>query len=84
MFSAASFSETFYGLKRVAVVDSKLKRNLSYKQQILSLILIVIFPYLKNKLAQLSSKYQLEEVDGRASREASLKYTKYILKSLSF
>lgn len=84
MFSAASFSETFYGLKRVAVVDSKLKRNLSYKQQILSLILIVIFPYLKNKLAQLSSRYQLEEVDGRASREASLKYIKYILKSLSF
>lgn len=72
---SASFSETFYGLKRVAVVDSQLKGNLSHKQQIVSLILIVIFPYLKNKLAQLSSRYKLEEVDGLTSREASLKYT---------
>lgn len=77
MFSAATFSETFYGLKRVAVVDSKLKGNLSYKQQILSLILIVIFPYLKNKLAQLNSRCKLEEVDGQVSKEASLKYKKH-------
>lgn len=83
MFSAATFSETFYGLKRVAVIDSKLKGNLSHKQQVLSLILIVIFPYLKNKLAQLSSKYKLEEIDGQALREASLKYIRHILKSSS-
>ncbi|XP_072753415.1 peroxisome assembly protein 12-A isoform X2 [Anoplolepis gracilipes] len=71
---SASFSETFYGLKRVAVVDSQLKGNLSHKQQIVSLILIVIFPYLKNKLAQLSSRYKLEEVDGLTSRERGQKF----------
>ncbi|EZA55936.1 Peroxisome assembly protein [Ooceraea biroi] len=37
---SASFSETFYGLKRVAVVDSKLTGSLSRKQQLLSLILV--------------------------------------------
>ncbi|GAB1867699.1 Peroxisome assembly protein 12 [Camponotus japonicus] len=81
---SATFSETFYGLKRVAVVDSKLKGNLSHKQQILSLILIVIFPYLKNKLAQVSSRYKLEEVDGQVSRERGRTFfRKYIIKGHS-
>jgi len=57
-FSAASFSETFYGLKRV-----------SHKEQILSLILIVIFPYLKNKLIKFISKYKLQEIDCCTTRE---------------
>ncbi|XP_014488016.1 PREDICTED: peroxisome assembly protein 12 [Dinoponera quadriceps] len=60
---SASFSETFYGLKRIAVVDSKLEGNLSRRQQMLSLISLVMLPYLKNKLAQLSLKYQFEEAD---------------------
>lgn len=60
-------------MKRVTVVNSELKEKLSSKQQILSLILIVTFPYLKNKLAQLSSRYKLQEVDGCTSREASSK-----------
>jgi len=72
LFLAASFSETFYGLKRVSVIDSKLKGKLSHKQQILSLILIVTLPYLKNKLAKLSLKYRLEEADSHESREVSL------------
>ncbi|XP_012222534.1 peroxisome assembly protein 12-A [Linepithema humile] len=66
---SASFSETFYGLKRVAVIDSKLKGKLPYKQHLLSLILIVALPYLKNKLVKLSLKYRLEEAEGRESRE---------------
>lgn len=74
MFTAASFSETFYGLKRVAVIDSKFKGKLSYKQQILSLILIVTLPYLKNKLTKFSLKYRLEEADDRELSEVSLIY----------
>ncbi|XP_011707998.1 PREDICTED: peroxisome assembly protein 12 isoform X2 [Wasmannia auropunctata] len=66
---SASFSETFYGLKRVTVVNSKLQEELSHKQQILSLILIVILPYLKNKLMQLNSKYKLQEINGCTLRE---------------
>ncbi|XP_011145692.1 peroxisome assembly protein 12 [Harpegnathos saltator] len=63
---SASFSETFYGLKRIAVVDSKLKENLSRKQRVLSLISLVLLPYLKNKLAQLSLKYQFKEINSCA------------------
>jgi hypothetical protein len=74
LFSAASFSESFYGLKRIAVVDSKFKSNLSNKQQLLSLILIAAFPYLKNKLTQLSLRYKFEEIDSYASEEASSIY----------
>ncbi|KAG5309355.1 PEX12 protein, partial [Acromyrmex insinuator] len=67
----ASFSETFYGLKRVTIINSKtgLQKKLSHKQQILSLIIIVTFPYLKNKLVQLSSKYKLQNIDS-TSRKA--------------
>lgn len=79
MFSAASFSETFYGLKRVAVIDSKLKEKLSRKQQLLSLILIVTLPYLKNKLIKLTLKYRLEEENDRELREVSLIYTMSII-----
>ncbi|KAL0124327.1 hypothetical protein PUN28_006276 [Cardiocondyla obscurior] len=71
---SASFSETFYGLKRVAVVNSKLKEKLVYKQQILSLIVIVIFPYLKNKLVEFSTRYELKKTDGRTSKEKRHKF----------
>ncbi|XP_024879952.1 peroxisome assembly protein 12 [Temnothorax curvispinosus] len=71
---SASFSETFYGLKRVTVVNSTLKEKLTYKQQILSLILIVTFPYLKNKLAQLSTRYKFQEADGYISRGRRQKF----------
>ncbi|XP_032674424.1 peroxisome assembly protein 12 isoform X2 [Odontomachus brunneus] len=66
---SASFSETFYGLKRIVVVNSEtsqseLKEKLSRKQKILSLISLALLPYLKTKLAQLILKYQFEEADG--------------------
>ncbi|KYM90346.1 Peroxisome assembly protein 12 [Atta colombica] len=63
-FLVASFSETFYGLKRVTIINSKtgLQEKLSHKQQILSLIIIVTFPYLKNKLKRQKffSKYVIK------------------------
>ncbi|XP_017888589.1 peroxisome assembly protein 12 [Ceratina calcarata] len=65
---SASFSEAFYGLKRVVATDSKVKRNLSNEQKKLSLILIVLFPYVRSKLSQLSEKYKLEELDGCAPK----------------
>ncbi|CAL7942245.1 unnamed protein product [Xylocopa violacea] len=61
---SASFSEAFYGLKRIAVSDSKDERNLSNERKKLSLMLIVLFPYIKNKLSRLSQEYKLAEVDG--------------------
>ncbi|KAK1123455.1 hypothetical protein K0M31_008163 [Melipona bicolor] len=64
----ASFSETFYGLKRITVVDSKIKSKISNKQRHLSLVLTVLFPYIKSKLSHLSEKYKLEELDGCAPK----------------
>lgn len=63
MILAASFSETFYSLKRITIVNSKIKCELSNKQKKLSLMLTVLFPYIKIKLSQLVEKYKLEEVD---------------------
>ncbi|CAK9818310.1 Peroxisome assembly protein 12 [Anthophora plagiata] len=61
---SASFSETFYSLKRISVVNSKVKLKLSNEQKNLSIILLVLFPYMRNKLFQLSQRYKREEVDG--------------------
>lgn len=72
LFLAASFAETFYGLKRIAVVDSGLNEKLTRKQRMLSLILLVVLPYLKNKLAQRSLKYQFEEADNCTTQGASI------------
>lgn len=63
MILAASFSETFYSLKRITIVNSKIKCELSNKQRKFSLMLTVLFPYIKIKLSQLVEKYKLEEVD---------------------
>lgn len=65
---SASFSETFYGLKRIALVNGKFYDQLSKKQKYLSLICIVLIPYLREKLSKLSYRYKLEEIDGYISR----------------
>ncbi|KAF3428585.1 hypothetical protein E2986_02987 [Frieseomelitta varia] len=72
---AASFSETFYGLKRITVADSKIKSRISNKQKYLSLVLTVLFPYIKSKLSHLSEKYKLEEVDGCAPKSLMFHYS---------
>ncbi|XP_054009741.1 peroxisome assembly protein 12 [Hylaeus anthracinus] len=61
---SATFSEAFYGLKRVGITNSKVGTNLSKNQQKLSLLLVVLFPYLKSKFSELSQRYKLEEIDG--------------------
>ncbi|KAK2578931.1 hypothetical protein KPH14_011137 [Odynerus spinipes] len=65
---SASFSETFYGLKRVALVNGKLDEQLSKKQKYLSLIFLVLIPYLREKLSKLSYRYKLQEIDGYISQ----------------
>ncbi|XP_015430441.1 PREDICTED: peroxisome assembly protein 12 [Dufourea novaeangliae] len=63
---SASFSEAFYGLKRIAIIDSKIRQKLPKKRAKLSLVLLVLFPYLKSKLYQLAQRYRLEEADDSA------------------
>lgn len=57
--SAASFSETFYGLKRVSKGG-----KLSTREERLSLFMLVVFPHVRNKLLKLSEKYRLDHADG--------------------
>ncbi|KAM9118042.1 peroxisome assembly protein 12 [Pangshura tecta] len=63
---SASFSENFYGLKRIAVGDSKWLRQLASaglpkKQHWKSLLLLVLIPYLKTKLEKLVSSLREED-----------------------
>lgn len=58
---SASFSEKFYGLKRVSLIFPNTVTNLSTKQKSASLILLVLFPYLNKKIDSLRSKYSQEE-----------------------
>ncbi|KAK0183106.1 hypothetical protein PV327_001176 [Microctonus hyperodae] len=60
----ASFSETFYGLKRINPSNSTINCKLSEKQRKLSLILLVLYPYIQSKVQQ----YKLDEVDGKLPR----------------
>ncbi|EMP28892.1 Peroxisome assembly protein 12 [Chelonia mydas] len=63
---SASFSENFYGLKRIAVGDSKglhqlASAGLPKKQHWKSLLLLVLIPYLKTKLEKLVSSLREED-----------------------
>ncbi|XP_051161041.1 peroxisome assembly protein 12-like [Leptopilina boulardi] len=57
---SASFSEKFYGLKRVSLKNSNTITKLSKNQKQASLILLILFPYLNKKLDALRKKYSLE------------------------
>lgn len=58
----ASFSESFYGLQRLSLSNGK--TVLSRKQFISSILLLTLFPYLKQKLEALAVKFKLEVADG--------------------
>ncbi|XP_038231932.1 peroxisome assembly protein 12 [Dermochelys coriacea] len=63
---SASFSENFYGLKRIAVGDSMglhqlASAGLPKKQHWKSLLLLVLIPYLKTKLEKLVSSLREED-----------------------
>ncbi|XP_011299505.1 peroxisome assembly protein 12 [Fopius arisanus] len=61
----ASFSETFYGLQRIAIVNSKPGGKLSKGQETLSLIFLLLHPYLKAK----ANQFELAEIDGKIPNE---------------
>ncbi|CAM4573356.1 peroxisome assembly protein 12 [Lepidochelys kempii] len=63
---SASFSENFYGLKRIAVGDSKglyqlASAGLPKKEHWKSILLLVLIPYLKTKLEKLVSSLREED-----------------------
>lgn len=54
--AAASFSETFYGLKRIVLKNSEVKSNLDSRRRNLSLIILTVFPYLQRKIEILDAQ----------------------------
>lgn len=60
--TGASFSEYFYGLKRVPVDENI--AEMTEKQKDLSLIFLVYVPYLMIKLKKKLATYRLELADG--------------------
>lgn len=59
-FSDASFSENFYGLKRILENGHKLHTH----HKNLSLIFIIILPYLKKKIDEKKYIIKLEQAEG--------------------
>lgn len=58
----ASFSENFYGLKRVGPDDSsRAHPGLSRRQHLRSLLLLVLLPYLRNKLEKVLARQRDED-----------------------
>ncbi|XP_014210519.1 peroxisome assembly protein 12 [Copidosoma floridanum] len=72
---SASFSETFYGLKRVVLRNSDIPSKLDKKRLNVSLIILVIFPYLQRKL---------ENWDIHSRECQQKKWKAYIIKTYRF
>lgn len=56
----ASFSENFYGMKREA-----LSGRFSRKLKLFNLLVLVLGPYIRNKLEALNEKTSIENADGK-------------------
>lgn len=57
----ASFSENFYGLKRVTLNSTK---PLSETQRQLSLLMLTVLPYFKRKLQEKITIYKVQKAEG--------------------
>jgi len=76
--TGASFSETFYGLRRVpmnVLSDPAKSDKLSPTQLTASLLLLTLFPYLRAKLKNAATKYRLEEGTAGAPKVKSFSHT---------
>ncbi|XP_075051255.1 peroxisome assembly protein 12 isoform X2 [Mixophyes fleayi] len=60
-WASASFSENFYGLKRVAIGNNREHHTLQRKEYWKSLMLLVLVPYLRLKLEKLVKRLREEE-----------------------
>lgn len=71
----ASFSEYFYGLRRVSIKN----RPLSSKDRYLCLFLLAILPYIKRKLDEKLNMYKLENAEGLLTNNWKSKCKKALL-----
>ncbi|CAG9854788.1 unnamed protein product [Phyllotreta striolata] len=78
-FYDASFSENFYGLRRISPAGDSLTK----KHKELSLIFLVIIPYFKRKLDEKIAIIRLENAEGSLRKDFEGKFKKAVLFSYS-
>lgn len=63
---AASFAESFYGLRRIPLKPQTFDHghHLPKKQERLSLFFLIVFPYIRRKMDLLAEQFKLDEMDG--------------------
>ncbi|XP_077869705.1 peroxisome assembly protein 12-like [Saccoglossus kowalevskii] len=81
--TCASFSENFYGLKRVPIIPGKQKVGLPRSEHLNSIMLLVIVPYLKIKCDALFERWKHEWLDGigvsQSQRDSLKKFSQIYL-----
>ncbi|KAJ8953642.1 hypothetical protein NQ314_007249 [Rhamnusium bicolor] len=76
----ASFSENFYGLKRVLVSNEQLTKH--HKE--LSLIFLVVLPYFRRKMEEKLAVIRIENAEGYLTKKKKMVYDKTIIISNQF
>lgn len=79
----ASFSENFYGLKRVSM-NSEKTNQLSTSQHLKSLFFLVVVPYLKNKCDQLFERLSTDDSNHQNQRRQMTMKKKFCRVFLAF
>lgn len=74
-FLGASFAENFYGLQRIPIDANK---TLSNFDRSLSLITLLVFPYLRRKLEDRIAVYRLEKAESRLQNVCFRNYKKCV------
>ncbi|XP_012266946.2 peroxisome assembly protein 12 [Athalia rosae] len=75
---SASFSETFYGLKRASLVEGS-EGYLTNTQRKFSLLLLVLFPYIRNKSFTLAERYKFDAADGKVPKQKWKVFLRYLM-----
>lgn len=67
---ASSFAENFYGLQRLSLKSQMFSNgiHLSPRDENISILMLALFPYLKQKINQMAQKYTYDEMDGNTTK----------------
>lgn len=79
MFSDASFAENFYGLKRVLTNN----KEFTDSSRNISLVFLVLLPYVKRKLEEKLNVYKIESAEGCLKKDFEGRLKKLLLFSHS-
>lgn len=76
--SAASFSESFYGLYRVSTsMSNEFSRSdrLPFDTELASLAFLVLMPYVRDKMQYYGEKWRIEDEEGKLGKVCVINIT---------